>query len=399
MTALCYHCGTSKALPLGICPACKLQPQSDDEIACSLLLSDQVLGQVELQTAAQTLQSGREVQFPIEAKLAAIRAYRQANGTPKPAVAQGKKISLKVPLIVFSVLALFIATAFALLHPWPQFEWAKHKNDIPTYVSFLNRFSSSKYYPEANNNLRILRDDIVWKETLADPVFSKLRFYIKMYPDGKHLAEAEKRASDLVETEWQKVAQSESEEDLKLFTMTYPNTARQKDAYDRIQALHDDFNWLKKKNDLGMFRQFVARFPSHREIESAKKIIIDLEVKEISEGKYGELPAAQPTRRGGSVVKVEVANDTGYELTVLYSGTDSQKLVIPVGQTGRTTLPPGDYRVAASVNATSVTNYYGQNTLEAGEYSSNFYIETTSYGGSSSGGSFNMPSFRKKGRR
>jgi hypothetical protein len=80
--------------------------------------------------------------------------------------------------------------------------------------------------------------------------------------------------------------------------------------------------------------------------------------------------------RGGTRVKIDIKNDTRYELTVRYSGEESKKVVIPKGETQNIDLPPGAYRVAASVSAAQVLNYYGNNTLEPGSYSERFYISS-----------------------
>ena len=142
------------------------------------------------------------------------------------------------------------------------------------------------------------------------------------------------------------------------------------------------------------YRRFATRYPTHSQIAAIEKRIIDLEVKEIAAGEYGEMPRAQALSYGGTTTDVEVENKTGYELTVRYSGPDSKKLVIPVGATRTIALVPGAYQVAASVNAANVTNYYGSDSMQGGRYSSSFFIQT-SFGGSS----FSTPSFSPSRRR
>ena len=123
----------------------------------------------------------------------------------------------------------------------------------------------------------------------------------------------------------------------------------------------------------------MKHFPNHPKRKWIEKRIIDLEVQAIAAGEHGELPRAQPLASGGTINTVEVKNNTGYELTVRYSGPSSKKLVIPKGETQSVTLPKGNYKVAASVNAHHVTNYYGTDSMQGGQYSSSFRI-TTSYG-------------------
>ena len=163
----------------------------------------------------------------------------------------------------------------------------------------------------------------------------------------------------------------------------------QREAYAREQAerlrlkeieererFQDNWEWVQTQDSLPIYKRFATRFPNHPEIEAIQKRIIDLEVKQIAAGEYGEMPKAQPLSYGGSIVDVEIENKTGYVLTVRYSGTDSKMIVLPVASTKSIALIPGDYQVAASVSASNVTNYYGRDTMQGGKYSSSFFIQT-----------------------
>jgi hypothetical protein len=163
------------------------------------------------------------------------------------------------------------------------------------------------------------------------------------------------------------------------------------EAETRVQELFDDWDWVREQDSLEHYQRFVARFPAHPQRKWIDKRIIDLEVKEIAAGKYGEMPRSQPLSFGGTTAEVKVDNQTGYELTVRYSGPDSKKLVIPKGATGTVSLPPGDYQTAASVTAAHVRNYYGKDSMRGGQYSARFYIET-GYGG------FSIPRYAPLGR-
>jgi hypothetical protein len=64
---------------------------------------------------------------------------------------------------------------------------------------------------------------------------------------------------------------------------------------------------------------------------------------------------------------------------VRYSGIESKKIVLSPRQRKSTTLKKGNYRIAASVNASNVTNYAGKENLSGGDYSSEYYIQTQTY--------------------
>lgn len=145
-----------------------------------------------------------------------------------------------------------------------------------------------------------------------------------------------------------------------------------------LERLGDDLGWVKAQDKLPFYLRFTKKFPDHPEIDNINKRIIDLEVKEISAGEYGEMPRAQALSIGGKTAEVEIENKTGYVLTIRYSGPDSKKVVIPAATTETISLMPGEYQVAASVSASHVTNYFGRDSMAGGKYSSSFYIITTS---------------------
>lgn len=395
MIALCHHCGETKPHPLQACQACRSIPQTEVEMAQSLLLTDSYLDQNALGQIATILRSGNKVNFGEEVMASVIQSIRQARTRP---MAAPRARGIKGTLIKAGIFALLIALLVAYFHPTPQYEFAKYQDTISSYQAFLERFPFSEHYGAANERLRVLRDDIVWEEAIQKDSINSFRFYAQRYPDGKHLADARQRIVKLADAEWAKTAQSRSETELLAFLKNYPETTQKAAAEGRIQALNDDLAWVKEQDNLARYQKFAERFPSHPDIAWIQKRIIDLEVQQIAAGDYGTMPEAQATTRGGSVVRVEVENETGYELTVRYSGPESKKLVIPIAKTGHLSLQPGNYQVAASVTAASVTNYYGQQTMQGGEYASNFYIETsTTYGGS--GSSFSIPRFSGSKKR
>ncbi len=229
-----------------------------------------------------------------------------------------------------------VALTMAIFTPWTQFKWATIRDNVASYEAFIKCFPNSDYVADAKERIRKLCDDEVWSKAVASGKFESFNNYVKVYPDGKHLSEAD----------------------------------------NRIQKFYNDWNWVRAQDSLPDYQRFAGRFPDHAQMAWIQKRIIDLEVKEISSGKYSEMPKAQPISRGGISAEVTVENRTEYELTVRYSGPDSQKVVVPKGGTRTIKIQPGDYKVAASVSAANVTNYYGNDTLNAGKFESSFYIES-----------------------
>lgn len=155
----------------------------------------------------------------------------------------------------------------------------------------------------------------------------------------------------------------------------------------RKQKIRDEldlFERAERNKSKSDYQRYVRTYPSGRYVDEANEAIIDLEVAEIFRGDHGILPPMQRSGYGSSYsssTSISVQNDTQYTLTVRYSGPTSKKVEIPRGGSRNFTLSSGAYRITASVNARNVRNYAGSESLSGGEYSSKFYIETTtSYG-------------------
>ena len=96
------------------------------------------------------------------------------------------------------------------------------------------------------------------------------------------------------------------------------------------------------------------------------------------DGKHGTLPNMTQTGYGGGYSSyITVTNSTEYTLTLLYSGPDTKKLVIPAGGTSSIRLSNGHYRIAAYSSGTGVGSFTGTETLDGGEYCAEYYIQTS----------------------
>ena len=134
----------------------------------------------------------------------------------------------------------------------------------------------------------------------------------------------------------------------------------------------------QKQNTLSAYNKYKALYPKGKHISQAEKKIIDLEVADVYAGDYGTLPSMDMVGYGsGPTTHITVENNTSYTLTILYSGTESKRLVIRPNGSSSITLKNGVYRIAASVNAANVRKYAGTENLNGGSYESSYYISTT----------------------
>ena len=133
-------------------------------------------------------------------------------------------------------------------------------------------------------------------------------------------------------------------------------------------------------NTISAYEKYKSLYPYGAHIKTCQKRLIDMEVSRIYAGNHGTLPEMDRIGYGGgSTSYITVQNSTSYTLTLLYSGPDSKKLVIRAGGSSSVRLKNGNYRVAASVSASNVSNYAGNETLRGGDYSVDYYISTYRY--------------------
>lgn len=313
--------------------------------------------------------------------------------------------------------AVFVLLLLLVSQPWPHYQWASLSDKVKSYEFFLDRFPDGSLSDRARVKLRGLKDEETWSNVQAQHSLGDARGYLRDYPDGSHCGEAREMIAELIDQEFKLLIDDSSKEpEIRRFLKIYPEASPKvlakaeallakisADDYRRLAAkrsakeireyleshpdsphraaielelgkLYDDLEWVKEQDSLEHYRRFISSFPRHPSKEWIEKRIIDLEVAEIAAGEHGELPSTAPQSLGGTEVEIEVKNDTGYPLTLRYSGPDSKMLVISVGESGKASLLPGKYQVAGSVAGSSARNYYGTETLEGGIYAWNFFI-------------------------
>ena len=155
-------------------------------------------------------------------------------------------------------------------------------------------------------------------------------------------------------------------------------------AYNKISEIKEKnkqeaYASAVENNSSSQWKKFIEDYPDYSNKKEIEKLIIYLEVSEIFNGEYGDIPSSQLSGVVNNIQsEIAIKNDTKYTLTIRYSGPDIIKISIPPFQNGTVKLKSGEYRVAASVNASNVRNFAGIENLH-GEYSANYYISTSSY--------------------
>lgn len=136
----------------------------------------------------------------------------------------------------------------------------------------------------------------------------------------------------------------------------------------------------KEENTLKSFKKYLNLYPngSHRNI--ASKRLIDIQVDSVFAGEYIKLPTMNKIGyENGVVSEIFIHNNTKYELTLLYSGRESKRIVISPNAHKTVNLKNGIYRIVASVSAANVRKFAGKENLSGGYYSVEYYIVYSRY--------------------
>lgn len=158
-----------------------------------------------------------------------------------------------------------------------------------------------------------------------------------------------------------------------------------KDAFEKIEKLEakawntDSKAWKQAStaNTVSSYEKYLSMYPRGKHAKGAEKRIVDIGIANAFSGEHGSLPQMDRVSSSqGSKSLIKVDNNTGYTLTLLYSGTDSKRLVLAPQESDFISLNNGTYQIAAFVSASNVRSYAGTEQLLGGEYSVSYYISS-----------------------
>ncbi len=158
----------------------------------------------------------------------------------------------------------------------------------------------------------------------------------------------------------------------------YEEIEKSENDLENSQLQNEEFAWkfAQDKNTIDACRKYLEFHPNGKH----KKEVIDLQVDLILQGDYGSLPNMTVNNGQTSTQSnIRISNSTQYKLTVLYSGSKSESIIIPSGESKSIKLKSGTYRVSAYVDNYRVRNFAGTETINFSDYDVEYYIKTTRY--------------------
>lgn len=254
---------------------------------------------------------------------------------------------------------------------------AREHEETFYYIQYLDKYPNGKYKQEAYDSIVSLFKKGRYNHTNDIEVMYTVA---KKYPNTtlekelKSLA-YDKAVKDNTITIWKNYISIVDESDLH-------------DANMRLDSLNGlmwgtevkAWKTANSTNSISGYEDYLERYPKGKHSSMANKRLIDLEVDRVFRGDHGTLPnMTKDGYTGGGSSHIYVGNETQYTLTLLYSGTESKKLVILPYSNNSIRLKNGQYRISAMVDELSVRPYAGKENIQGSDYSVKYYIQTTRY--------------------
>lgn len=287
-----------------------------------------------------------------------------------------------------------------------------NKGDTSLCYAFINKYPDSKYLSHIKSlkeeyefhHLSTIDDCIEYKskyrnqydsqvDSILDKKISEIRqklisdninfdsatVFISKYGNISNgsiqslVSEVRERCSQILKEEQEKA------DKLRRDSIKKEEEAKRREEYEKYGTDANAWKTASSTNSIAAYKEYLKRYPRGRNVETANKRIIDLEVqKVINSGDYGHLPSSQKVSYGtGKYSTINISSRCDRTITIMYSGVKSMKIVLGPYQSRSIVLPSSTYKVVAT--ASGVRSFYGTENLTGGDYESEYYISTTRY--------------------
>ena len=270
-----------------------------------------------------------------------------------------------------------------------MFNKAKSKSTIEYYDAYVSKHPDGKHIREAG-------DYIIRQYSNTDITGNNMSGYgvdkLENARDGYSVSYIRELFNDLiskkVDEQYNKANRMGTAEAWTAYMNSLPidywkDAPQKKEEIENRRKWGSEWSAWNTASSMGTregYEKYLSLYPYGSHAGAADKKLIDIEVSSIFAGSHGTLPSMDKTSYGyGSSSTISVSNDTQYQLTLLYSGPESRRLVLAPHASRSITLPNGNYRIAASVNTGGVSSYAGTESLTGGGYDISYYISTTRF--------------------
>jgi hypothetical protein len=253
-------------------------------------------------------------------------------------------------------------------------------NSEPSYTKFIEDHPLSSEAQIAKQKIEEVQFERDWSVAERDHTIQGYEEFERMHPDSKYHSEI---ISTLLEMEALLLAKEKAEglNSIKAnqdYGDNSPSNRQATIAGNRDKSSKEsEWQKVKASGNVSSIRRYLKDYPSSSHHSEAEKLLIDFEVDEIFKGDHGKMPPMEKVGGSANIHRNEVRinNNTDYVLTVRCSGNESQKIVMQPGKSASASLSNGKYKIAASVNSSSVNSFTGSVNLKGAIYESTYYIK------------------------
>lgn len=211
--------------------------------------------------------------------------------------------------------------------------------------------------------------------------------FAERYPHTTQGKDAADRATQIADEFYKQAEQADYTDAWERYCYQVPDKyiADAKERAERAELRDwgtDDAAWktAQKRDEIKYYEKYLDKYPDGAHREGAKKGIIDIRVRNIKANSKALLPSATMiSSNNSSIATQHITNDTGYTLTVLYSGKkQSYEFTIENKQTRTFNISTGSYDIAATVSNPNIGGSYRQEAFSGGVYSTLYFVKQES---------------------
>lgn len=286
-------------------------------------------------------------------------------------------------ILVAFLISLFNESQFHMIRE------ARKINNIGSYRNYLNKYPSGRYATESFDSIVSRWNNLDFDSFQKSyPGYHKaVKAYEDLYSEYNDITFKTKLHDKMkikCEQQYQIAASINTLDSWQHYIMLAPEDFHF-DADEIYQTKYNEiwgsektaWKYVSELNTIYGYEEYEKNYPHGKHYAEAEKRAVKMRVDNVFSGQYESLPSMSRSSYGNSAHSyVTVTNSTNYTLTIYYSGVDGKRMEIRPHGSQSVTLTNGQYRIAASVNTSTVRSYAGVETLKGGNYDIEYYIQT-----------------------
>jgi hypothetical protein len=171
--------------------------------------------------------------------------------------------------LLYIILVVLIAAVIFFLQDSQEYNWLRARlNNKPTYYAqYMKIYPNGWHFLEAQKRY----DRLSWKNALKGGEIAGFQYYLKYNPDGFYVNDAYEKLQSLL---WNQAAAKNTIEGYEQFINQYPNSDYVEQAKRNIEKL----NWLNvySKNNIEDLKKYIERYPDGEYTDEAKERLEDI---------------------------------------------------------------------------------------------------------------------------